>query len=260
MNWRPVDCHAHSTFSDGALPASEVVERVTARGVRPSLSDHISRDAFHAMQSGAEIREYLDALDKLDVLRAGEFCWHDPVWRELPDELVARFTHRLGSLHAVRLDDGTLVKAFTHEVPAGMAVETYMQAHAACMEQLAGEMPVDILAHPTLVALPFRGLDVDVLWTEERESRLVEALFAGGIAFEVSSRYWPHERLVRRAVERGVRLSLGSDGHTAAQVGEISRPLALARKLGVADDDLYDPTRHGSKTKIAADRLKSSRA
>ena len=77
------------------------------------------------------------------------------------------------------------------------------------------EMPVDILAHPTLVALPFRGDHVDALWTEERESRLVDALFAAGIAFEISSRYAPHERLVRRAVERGVRISLGSDGHTA---------------------------------------------
>jgi hypothetical protein len=55
--------------------------------------------------------------------------------------------------------------------------------------------------------------------------------------------------LVRRAVERGVRISLGSDGHTFEQVADVVRPLALARSLGVADADLYDPTRHGSKTK-----------
>jgi histidinol phosphatase-like PHP family hydrolase len=77
---------------------------------------------------------------------------------------------------------------------------------------------------------------------------MVETLFKAGIAFELSTRYWPHERLVRRVVERGVRISLGSDGHSRDQVAQVSRPLALARALGVADADLYDPIRHGSKT------------
>jgi histidinol phosphatase-like PHP family hydrolase len=123
-----------------------------------------------------------------------------------------------------------------------------MDAHTQTLERLARDMPVDVLAHPTLVTMPFRNADVDVLWSDERETRVVDALFDAGIAFEISSRYPPHERIVRRAVERGVRISLGSDGHTRDQVANIARPLALARQLGVADVDLYDPTRHGSKT------------
>jgi histidinol phosphatase-like PHP family hydrolase len=102
-------------------------------------------------------------------------------------------------------------------------------------------MPVDILAHPTLLTLSLRGAPVDELWTEEREERLVSALFEAGIAFEVSARYQPHERLVRRAVDRGVRISLGSDGHAADQVGDLTFPLALARACGVRDEDLFDP-------------------
>ena len=55
-------------------------------------------------------------------------------------------------------------------------------------------------------------------------------------------------RAIRRAVDRGVRLSLGSDGHTFEQVADLSRPLTTARSLGVRDEDIYDPRRHGSKT------------
>jgi hypothetical protein len=45
-----------------------------------------------------------------------------------------------------------------------------------------------------------------------------------------------------------VRLSLGSDGHSREQVADVAHPLALARSVGVRDEDLYDPTRHGSRT------------
>jgi len=248
MTWQPVDCHAHSTFSDGRLTVAQVIDRASSLGVRPSISDHISRDAFRGLGHVIEVRGYLNVLEQTTALRGGEFCWHDDLWRDLPEELVRRFTHRLGSMHAVRMPNGSLVRAFTRELPPGLDLQEYMDAHVACVEQLGREMPVDIFAHPTLIALPFRERDIDTLWTEERETRIVDALFAAGIAFEISNRYWPHERIVKRAIDRGVRISLGSDGHTFDQVAQISRPLALARKLGVADDQIYDPTLHGSKT------------
>ena len=228
-------------MSDGALDVPDVIERVAARGVRPSISDHISRDVGGAVDSIDGIRRYLDTLDRYPVARGGEFCWHDTLWRELPDDLAARFTHRLGSLHAIFLDDGSLVHAFSRKYPASLSPEAYMRAHTANAERLAATMPVQILAHPTLVTLSLRSLPVDELWTEEREERLVNALFDAGIAFEVSARYKPHERLVRRAVDRGVRLSLGSDGHSADQVGDLTFPLALARNCGARDEDLFDP-------------------
>ncbi len=251
ISWQPVDCHAHSTFSDGALTVDEVVQRAAERGVAPSVSDHISRDVPRTIDSLDGVRAYLDALEAAPVRRGGEFCWHDALWRELPANLVRRFTHRIGSLHAIQLSDGSWVHAFARQLPEGLDPQSYMDHHIATLERFAAEMPVDILAHPTLVTLAFRRLPTDDLWTEERETRLVEALFRAGIAFELSSRYPPHERLVRRAAARGVRLSVGSDGHTAEQVARVDAPLALARAIGYADTELYDPLRHGSRTGIA---------
>jgi histidinol phosphatase-like PHP family hydrolase len=200
-----------------------------------------------AVRTVDEVREYLDELETHDVLRGGEFCWHDALWRELPEDLVRRFTHRLGSLHAVWLPSGDLVYAFSRRFP-NITTDEYMEAHVANLERFAREMPVDVLAHPTLLPLSLRRFHLEELWTEAREERAVRALAATGIAFEISNRYRPHERFVRRAWTAGVRISLGSDGHTEEQVADLAYPLSLAREIGVPDAELYDPRRHGSRT------------
>jgi histidinol phosphatase-like PHP family hydrolase len=246
-SWQPVDCHAHTTFSDGQLTVDELTDVARGRGVFPSVSDHISSYMESAVRTVSEVREYLDELEGYDVLRGGEFCWHDKLWRELPDDLVQRFTHRVGSLHGVWLPNGELVYAFSRRFPS-ITPDEYMEAHLDNLERFAREMPVDILAHPTLLPLSLRRFHLEELWTEAREERAARALAAAGIAFEISNRYRPHERFVRRVCAAGVRLSLGSDGHTEEQVADLEFPLALARDLGVPDEELYDPRRHGSRT------------
>ena len=248
MTWLPTDCHAHSRHSDGALTVADVVAKAASVGVRPSVSDHISRDAPTTVDSLPEIDAYLTDLERFDVLRGGEFCWHDALWRELPPALVRRFTHRLGSLHSIRLADGSWFRAFNPSLPRGVRPADYIEVHVSSLEALAADMPVDILSHPTLVPPPLRELDPESLWTEAHEERAVRALRDAGIAFEISARYVPHERLVRRMIDGGVRIALGSDGHSREQVANIVTPLATTRRLGVPDAELYDPAVHGSKT------------
>ena len=256
--WRPRDCHAHSTWSDGVLAPERVVEVARSRGALPSITDHLSGDVSAAVSSVDEVRAYLDALDRLaadapELGRGGEFCWHDGLWREVPPELWRRFTHTVGSLHAVELSAGGApglsgrLHMFQRRWPSALEADAYMDAHVANLERFAREMPVDVLAHPTLLPIPLRERPLEELWTEPREERAVAALREAGIAFEISNRYRPHARFVRRAVDRGVRLSLGSDGHSEPQVGDVAWPLALARSLGARDEALYDPFAHGRR-------------
>jgi len=259
--WQPRDCHAHTTFSDGVLEPAELIDLARTRGVRPSITDHLSGDVSLSVGTVGAVREYLDSLRDValgapDLAIGGEFCWHDSLWRELPDDLWSRFTHTIGSLHAVWLPDGSRVHMFQRRWPDALAADAYMDAHVDNLERFAREMPVDVLAHPTLLPLNLRARPLEELWTERREERAVRALAAAGIAFEISNRYRPHERFARRAIDAGVRISLGSDGHTAVQVADVAWPLALARSLGVADAELYDPLVHGRRA--PADRAHAS--
>ena len=135
--WCPTDCHAHTRHSDGKLTVSELVEKAASLGVRPSVSDHMSCAVAKGVRTLDGVNAYLDDLQHYPVLRGGEFCWHDTLWRTLPPETVHRFTHRLGSLHAVRLPDGSYVRAFTKQPPAGLTTAAYMQAHVDSLEHLA---------------------------------------------------------------------------------------------------------------------------
>jgi len=247
--WRPRDCHAHTTWSDGDLAPDVVVDAVRARGVRPSITDHATRDTSRGLTSVEAVRAYLDALaarGDADLGIGAEFCWHDSLWRDLPPDVMRRFTHRLGSLHAMPLPDGTVLSMFHGELPPGLTPDGYMEIHVAAVERFAAEMPVEILAHPTLLPIPLRARPLEELWTEPREARALEALRRAGICFEISNRYRPHERFVRRAHAMGVRLSLGSDGHTLDAVGDVAWPLTLARAAGARDAELYDPVGHES--------------
>ncbi len=219
----------------------ELVELVQGLGVRPGIADHVSYGLANSVRSVEAAHAYIEALEQHPVARGAEFCWHDELWRELPAELLDRLTHRIGSLHGVFLPGGGVLRLWDRALPDGLAPDDYMAVHVENLERFAAEMPVDILAHPTLVCLPLRGLPPEDLWTEAHEERAVRALAAAGIAFEISARYPPHERLVRRAHAHGVRFSLGSDGHTPEQVGRLDSPRALAGVVGIADDALFDP-------------------
>jgi histidinol phosphatase-like PHP family hydrolase len=250
--WRPRDCHAHTTFSDGVLAPKALVEVARERGVRPSIADHLSGDVSSAVGTVAGVVHYLDVLERLradapELSIAGEFCWHDTLWRDLPREQWARFGHTVGSLHAVWLPSGARMHMFQRHWTEGLDAQAYMDAHVENLERFAREMPVDVLAHPTLLPHALRARPLPELWTEAREERAVRALADAGIAFEVSNRYRPHARFVARAVAAGVRLSLGSDGHTFDQVADLAWPLATAREAGARDEELYDPQAHGRR-------------
>ncbi len=245
-DWTPLDCHAHSTCSDGVLSPDDVISVAALRGVRGTVSDHASRDVKFALKSSAIVDEYLTLIAHLPY-RSAEFCSHDSLWRELSGAQLDCLTHRIGSLHAVTMPDGTLVRMFQKELPGGLRRAAYMEQHVLAVEALAREMPIEIFAHPTLVPHALRSVPGEELWSEAHEDRLVQALKRNAICLEVSNRYRAHVRLVQRAVSHGVRLSLGSDGHQREQIGNLEWPLALTRSLGVPDHELYDPTVHGTR-------------
>ncbi|HEV2150376.1 MAG TPA: hypothetical protein VGR37_23455 [Longimicrobiaceae bacterium] len=245
------DLHAHTTMSDGSLPLERVVEVARERGVEIGIADHVSsRNAEMFVADEAEVRRYLDALEGAPVFRSGEFCWCDELWRDLPDEVMERFDYRIGSNHGFWLPDGTMGSPWWERLPAPWRgrEQELMEIMARNLCDMVRSMPIHIAAHSTLTPPALLELEADphAWWTEDREDRYVEALAGSGVAMEISNRYrLPHDRLLRKAREAGVSFTLGSDGHTEAQVARLEWAAETARRVGITDADLFVPERSG---------------
>lgn len=244
------DLHCHTDMSDGKLPLARVVEVAASRGVQVGIADHVSTRSGWMVSTVDKVRRYIEAIEGAPVFRSAEFCWCDTMWRELPDELMRRFDYRIGSNHGFWLPDGSVGSPWEERLPEawkGRAQEL-MEIMVANLCDMVRTMPVEIAAHSTLTPPALHRLERDVhaWWTEEREDRYVEALVESGVALEISNRYrLPHDRLLVKARQAGVRFSLGSDGHAEAQVASLGWAVETALRVGVADGDLFVPERRG---------------
>lgn len=242
------DLHCHTVMSDGYLTLQRVVEVAEARGVQVGIADHVSTRHEKFVRTPGEVVAYLDALEAAPVFRSGEFCWCDTLWRELPDEVMRRFDYRIGSNHGFWLPDGSIGSPWWEALPQPWDAQPQrlMEILVANLCDMVRTMPIHIAAHSTFMPPAFGRLEPDVhaWWTEEREDRYVDALRESGVALEISNRYrLPHERLLRKAKEAGVRFSLGSDGHSERQVAALDWAAGAARRIGITDADLFVPER-----------------
>lgn len=243
------DLHCHTDMSDGRLSLARVVEVAAERGVQVGIADHVSTRYDWMVSTREKLRRYLDAIDRAPVFRSAEFCWCDPLWRELPDEVMARFDYRIGSNHGFRMPDGTVMSAWEERLPDGWGedrAQEWMGIVAANLCEMVRTMPIEIAAHSTLLPPALTRLERDPLawWTEAREDGFVEALAEVGVALEISNRYrLPHDRLLVKARQAGVRFSLGSDGHAEHQVAALGWAADTARRVGVTEREMFVPER-----------------
>lgn len=244
------DLHCHTTMSDGRLPLARVVEVAAERGVEVGIADHVSTRSDWFVSTREKVDAYLDAIDAAPVLRSAEFCWCDTMWKELPREVMDRFDYRIGSNHGFWMPDGSVGSPWWERLPAAWLprTEEMMDIIVANLCDMVRTMPVEIAAHSTLLPAALFAIeaDVDAWWTEPREDRYVEALAESGVALEISNRYrLPHDRLLGKAHQAGVRFTLGSDGHKEHQVAALDWAAETARRVGLTDRDLFVPERRG---------------
>jgi len=220
------DFHVHTIYSDGESAAAAMIEAAEARGLMaaaitdhgPELSVGISPHKIIPMlQDIAAARE--DA--EIPVLAGIEANVVDADGTiDIDEKLIDRFDIIIMGIHKLRI--------FSHE-PSELA-RAYFHAIMKAMEHRR----VDVLAHPFQL---HRYLAPYLL--REDIAAFSELAAKKGLAIELNSKYRvPDQGLLEACLREGVKLSIGTDAHTVAEVGMVDWPMAMLRRVGASQEDL----------------------
>ena len=247
----PIDHHLHSRdFSDGQLELRELIAKTRALGLQPAVSDHFPQ----GMRRSEDVVGYVERVRELggqlgtSVLCGIELGLDEAGTEPLPADALAGLDYIVGGVHGLpagrdraerfAFDEYirhwfALLYPSTNQAPAPKPVAAPDRLLDDVLELLDAAFsvhPVDILAHATRLP-PLNFGEPEVAIPERWQLRLFEALNRHGVALEISGRgQLPHLEMLRRAVDSGVQLAVGSDGHSGP--GPYDHPLRMLRELG----------------------------
>ncbi len=217
--------HCHTTYSDGSNSVMELAEACRADGYEyVGITDHSQAAAYAGGLKPDDLARQADEIDEAnsrvqgvrvlkgveaDILQDGRIDFDEPV--------LARLDFVIASIHS-RFNMGP--KEMTARVLAAM------------------DSPhLTIVGHPTgrlLLSRDPYGIDLDAV---------IEKAAATGVALEVNAD--PHRldldwRVLRRARDRGVAISIGADAHSVAGISNVEFGVGIARKGWLGPDHVVN--------------------
>lgn len=181
----------------------------------------LARRAFDG--EGSRMAEYRRLVRRLpgDLVRAGlEVDLLNNGELFLAEEDRSGWNLLVGAIHAI---NGST------KSPGGAGGERLFMRE---IERLV-QHPIQVLAHPFRFLLK-NNVEPPIHLYDEMAALLAERGVAAEINFHTQT---TDCRFVEACVSRGVKLALGSDSHTLAQVGELTPHLRVLRDAGIDKDD-----------------------
>ncbi|MEN6311782.1 MAG: PHP domain-containing protein, partial [Acidobacteriota bacterium] len=216
------DLHVHTRASDGNMPLAEVVEHCRKLGYAyVAICDH-SRAAYYAHGLDADrLREQgreIDALNRklkgFRILKGSEVDILADGSLDFPDRLLAGLDFVVASIHS------GFKKNVTERIVKALA-----NPH------------VRAIGHPSGRLISGReGYDVDL-------DAVIEAAAKHGKALELNAyfdRLDLDELHLKKAHERGVKISLGTDTHYAEGFAMMRFGVGVARRAWIGKDDVLN--------------------
>lgn len=209
------DFHVHTDWSDGHSPLEEMAQAARARGYKYlAITDHSVGRGIAQGLSGERVLAQIEEVQRLNqslkdiyILTGTEVDIRADGSLDLPDEVLARLEVVIAAVHSSM---GQEQEKMTRRVLGAL------------------ENPhVDILAHPTCRLLGEREpvqIDLEAVYKKALE---------GGKALEINAmptRLDLKDIHIYRARELGVKLLIGTDAHSPAQLDSIRFGVGLARR------------------------------
>lgn len=229
-----VDFHAHC-LEGRVVPLAKLVENAAQRGIKLGVLEHAGRD--QRLTNDAQLEAFIRDLTPYSVYKGIQAEGLD--WMGcFSKEVVAKLDYVLSDALTLPEKNGPK-RIWTSEIVV-TDKQGFMDRYLDFNVQVMSREPIDIMANPTF--LPDAIVkEYDALWTEPRMRRFIETAKKQGVAIEINSRYnIPSLAFLRRAKDAGVKFSFGSN-QDGADAGHLDYSLKMAKELGLARKDLFEP-------------------
>lgn len=237
------ELHSHTTWSDGTLGVTAMVEAARAVGYGYlAISDHSRSLAMAGGLDPDRVRRQWEEIDEenarrsdITVLKATEVDILADGRIDFDDELLAGFDWVTASVHSALTQDAERI---TRRVLA--AIESPF---------------VDAIGHPTGRMLGRREpapVDID---------RLAEAAARTGTLLEINGqprRLDLDSAMARRALAAGARLTIGADAHSAEALGYMRFGVLVARRAGARPEQVANTAEWPALAAARAERLRAA--
>ncbi len=219
------DFHVHTHYSDGVGTVAAMAEAAEARGLEavaitdhgPELSVGTPRGKLTPMLQDIRLAQEDAGTPVLAGIEANVVDEGGTI--DVEDEFIGKLDILVVGIHKLGKAMGPVELARDYLGRAMRAVERHK---------------IDVFAHPFY----FHHYLAPHLLLEDLEE-FVRLAAGRGVAMEVNMKYRvPDEDFLRLCLREGVKLSIGTDAHTAGEVGRIDWVLAMLRRLGARREDL----------------------
>ncbi len=219
------DLQMHSDWSDGAHSIEEMAQAAKKLGHEYiAITDHTGElriaggmDEQTILKQMAEINKIDKEIKGIRILKGAEVNIRKDGTLDISDKVLAKLDIVLASVHS----------------NFKMSAEDMTERICRAMQN----PHVDIIAHPTARVIQRRsGYEVDF-------AKLLECAKKTGTVLEINAypdRLDLNDVHIKKAVEAGVKLSIGTDSHSKIQLGNIELGIAQARRGWAEKDDIIN--------------------
>jgi putative hydrolase len=233
-----IDLHNHTSFSDGVCSVEDVVNLARAKKKDiVAITDHYSefQDLPKRMSKG-HLKVYLDTLNRFDVISGVEADI-------LPDDVsISKHTTSLldlvlGGLHS--LND----RIFWGDARPIWKPESFVEDIRVTLIRAIESELLDVLVHPTWLPDAIRP-QTNLLITKNWIDSVIDTAADYNVAIEISGAWKvPDELFVKECLKKGVKLSIGSDGHNASSICNTKYATDLLKKVKASPESIFLPHR-----------------
>ena len=232
LGYPMIDFHAHLK---GGLTTEGLLEHSRKTGIRYGVAANCG--IGFPITSDSSLMEYFRSLIPY------------PVFKGLQAE--GREWIKLFSIDSVKKFDYSFTDAMTFTDHKGrrmrlwMKDEVWVDDKQQFMDMLVDRIttimenePVQIYVNPTFLPDTI-STEYDVLWTEERMNRVVQAAVKNKIAIEINSRYRiPSAKFIKKARDAGVKFTFGIN-NTDANLGFLEYGMDMIEECKLQPSDFW---------------------